>query len=65
VNDEQKFWCTVWPALFLSVAVLVSALAWPIAWYNVTTMREAMERGYEEVQVQPGNTSTRWAKVSE
>lgn len=38
----------------MAVALVISAIAWPIAWYNQTTTVKMMEMGYEEKAIPAG-----------
>jgi hypothetical protein len=56
MSDDAKVLCAL-----MFVLLLVSAIAWPIAWYRSAVVGEAMKNGYEQ-QSLPGVEGPHWVK---
>lgn len=60
MRDETK--CVFY--ILLGVALVISSVGWPMAWYYDRLHRTAFENGYEQVVV-PGTSTTIWVKKGE
>ncbi len=53
------FWM---PVLAVSIALVVSSVAWPLVYYHTTQRKLMVESGYEEVADPRDRSATLWVK---
>lgn len=61
MSNEAKSFSVGVLAAAVALALVISAIAWPVSWYQFNMNKTAMENGYEKGTI-PGSSGTHWIK---